>query len=428
MAYLPSPGEPRPVPTGNPLADWLQIMYGLGSRGHPPQRGVIDILKDTGAWDDPAKLAKARDRIAAKPIAGDAKRVRERTIGREAILSRIDTRIGDLEGTGPFANPDEPVFGNSQVENQQMEPVFGLPMILGATIPSGVYDIFKGSTGAKAIAGAKTVLGNIPKVLGKGVSKGGSFGGIVVGTIAQQGLSGAIDAANASQDAAINRQMKDQDAANRKAVEEINKRRRLAGQPIYSQQTSADRSKVKADAKRLHDQEQARQKALNRKAKKDAAGIKAAQKSADRAAKKAQKSLEAKNKRLDQQAKAAAKAADKERKRLAELKSARWKAGAKLFGTILIGAIGKKPAASKGQSNIFNLAPPMSPSRGASFSSLRFDAAQGSRTSTLVASKTAVAKCRSDTPKRKKGFCRSGFFKETPNRTTYKVWSERKCQ
>jgi hypothetical protein len=440
MAYIPEDVSLTPGPWTIPFAA-AQLVLG-GAPGQRERSSYEDALKNLPPADAAILIEATRQSVLQSRARGDNKPTAHaaalNTYKTTITGLGYDTKGLPLPNRGPrivVGSGGSPDFGSP---GSQIEPVFGLPVLMGMTIPSGVFDIFKGSAGAKAIGGAKTIMSKIPSVVGKGIRAGGSFGGIVAGTIAEQGLSGAIDSANADQDAAILKQMKAEDAANKKAVDEINKARRKAGLPIFSQVKTADTNAIKKAAAKEKADEKARQKAMDRAAKKasadqkrtDRAAAKAANK-ADRAAKAVTKALERKNKQLDQRAKSAAKKADAERKRLAAMKTAKIRAAASLFGRILIGAVGPKTksgGASRSPTNSFYFPQAPSFTRADSFVSLGSTQASGLRASTIVATKTAVQKCTSDAPKRKKGFCRSGFFRETPNNTTYKVWSERKCQ
>ena len=416
-----------------PIGAVVSVMIGLSNR--PSEQSTASLLKQNlppGVYDDirASMRQNFRDWQTDNPGLEKKRAIPEmHRAFRHEILSRGFSTSGlPLPGRGPRVPVGEtsgtdsfPVgFGDSE-----KEPVFGLPMILGATIPAGIFDIFKGTSGAKAIAGAKTVLSKIPGVLKSSVGKAGSVGGMVGGAISAQVLQGAIDDQFKRENAADAARLKKEQAAQDAAIRKINADRRAKGLPIYASKTSSDKAAERMALAKFKAGQKAAQNALDRAAKKAAAD----QKKAESAAKKAAKATAAKIAKQIKAAENAAKATQKLRNKRAAQAHARTLQLARLASGILVGVFAKR--AKSGKSSVpgstTNFFLPPSFDRGQNFSSLRAQDSLAAGSKTIVASGTKVAKCRSDSPKRKKGVCRSGFFKETPSRTTYKVWSERKC-
>lgn len=100
----------------------------------PPDVTRIDVWKQDGTWNNAGRLTRARDRIEAKPISGNAKQVRRETIAKAGLIDRINTRLDQLTEGAPIGPGDEPIpdFGSSPiVGDQPTSPVFRVPGGIG---------------------------------------------------------------------------------------------------------------------------------------------------------------------------------------------------------------------------------------------------------------------------------------------------------
>jgi len=99
----------------------------------PPSVTQIDVWKANGTWNNADKLSRARDRIEAKEIGGDAKQVRRRTEGRKELFKKIDDQLSVLESRGEvpaddFAGGSE--TGDMYPPDSRPSPVFN-PVAFG---------------------------------------------------------------------------------------------------------------------------------------------------------------------------------------------------------------------------------------------------------------------------------------------------------
>jgi hypothetical protein len=129
MADDPKTGRDKPgFPTSLP-GIFLGLAKGAISVFNPPPAVTrIDVWKQDGTWNNAGRLTRARDRIEAKPISGNAKQVRRETIAKAGLIDRINTRLDQLTEGSPIGPGDEPI---PDFVDQEISPVFRPPGSIG---------------------------------------------------------------------------------------------------------------------------------------------------------------------------------------------------------------------------------------------------------------------------------------------------------
>jgi hypothetical protein len=406
MAVVDQPGKgPSPDDLAfGPLTPFKVVFDLISGREKKPS--FKDTFPRSPEFNDPVLLGKSIARDQAKiaqrnqplpgllgrkigaysesPLGGFQQRITEEIVRiKQARLGVLDSRINTPIQSGP---------------------------IYASVIPPGVTDIFKGTPAGKTI--------------GKVVSKGprgrvapGRIGGIITaGAIVGSAMIDAINAQKKLEDEAYKKAAKAQEKSDNAKVRKI-------------QQDREDRIRAEERAFQKSERE-ARQKEREtiRNAKATAKAIRRRIEAGVRADKQLAKEV-------DRELKARARAAEKARRAAQKAKAAKVRLVFSAIGAGIRLKIAKK--GGSGSRSVFNInqpalgrdnfVPDFAFDRGADFSSLRDDQFSNASAEARTATKTKVQKCRTDTPKRKKGVCRSGFFRETPSKTTYKVWSTRKC-
>jgi len=286
------------------------------------------------------------------------------------------------------------------LESRTNAPVLNSgPIYASVGIPAATADIFKGTTAGRA---ARTV--------GTAIGKGARGG--VVGVA----IYGGIEAANA-----IIKAREDQIKAENKAYESKTAREEKSDNRRVDQIRREAAAQLAKEAREAAARERAFRSAEAQK-ERDA---KANERKASAIDRERTRKAKATAKAILKQIKEDAKAFEKQQKAKAAAEKARKERLAKLLGLgISAIGLGKANRAAK-QSQSRALAPPIFNFNQAPSAATPLLAEQLAETRT--ATKSRVETCRSDTPKRKPGKCRTGFFRETPNRTIYKTWSEKTC-
>lgn len=407
--------------TGGPLGVWYtgaKALFGLAKeKKAEPSPG--EILRAAGRWGDADSVRAVRDDVANKQINPGAPAGQVILISKikQYNLAELDARLAQLGSTRAPAipSPVTPAPDPRLPYPPQLSPVIVGAATVGS-IPPNVTSIFEGTTTGKVLGKAKTVVDKMPK---KGGSVGFATGAILVGIEAGRAIINARDKQIEEENRAFKKQQREEDAA-------INAKVRA----IQESKEAAEKAAAKAAAeyeKRLKAADRQTEVARARQAR-VITRIDKQLEQADRDIENIRKSTIARKQRgLARSTKAAQKAQAAQRKaQLDKLKSA---VG---IGIALLGLRGNRKRS--GTSANFIEQPPVKlpetelPTTRAPdyFQELvRQEQPALTRSKTKTTTKTKV--CKSDTPKRKKGKCRTGFFRETPNRTTYKTWSEKPC-
>jgi hypothetical protein len=300
-------------------------------------------------------------------------------------------------------------------------------------IPDQVGDIFKGTLGGKAAGKAGKIGKDIAGKAGKGM-RGGVVGtAVYLGIEAGRAIINAREAQKALEDRQYTEKTKREEQRDNERVREIRRRADEEARRVEREEREKDRQASMART-------QARIAARKAEVAARATERQLAREANNRAKAKIEENrqLEAEQKRLDAQQARAAKAG-----RAAKIQQIRNLASVAglLYSLSKSSKKGKSRGAAPVATPLVPTAPPVRrtiPGRPAvnrppAVPDYSFDSGPNqlftslAPSKTIVASKVKVKKCVSDTPKRKKGRCRTGFFRETPNKTTYKTWSERKC-
>jgi len=442
--------EGAPLPTPGDVAAAVAIFKGakklFGGKGHSGDPGS-DIIRQAGS-SLPALVEKRADYALR---AGGPQGKGLDTFEKNA-LAKVDARIAQLKTAQPRPPPPLQRYTPRPPPPARPPPTSSPPVVptppplapviaaapsavISSGIPNSVGEIFKGTRGGRAIGKAKDVLA-------KG-GRGGVIGvAVVAGIEATRAIIGARD-----------RQIKEEDRIyrdrTRKEDQEINRRVddiRRARERDLREEERKEREYVRRQqqADRMEERSRDRQATTVARIRKQ---LERADRDIERVGERRERNLK---REVDRELKARAKAA-KQAAAARAAKVKRWQQAA--IGLLTVSRLLKQKRQTGGQSY---LAPPSSPPpvvrprppptvgrpvvsppalgtgfaspdlTGVSFGSLSRESFLSPARS-KTATKEKVRKCRTDTPKRKKGRCRSGFFRETPNRTTYKTWSERKC-
>jgi len=379
-------------------------LFGMGSGGTDYNR---EILKEA----------------AANP--------KKREAGREPGTAQTNPRPRPAPSTAkPVVSP--PPAGSTPAPPKAPAPSVS-PTAPKPGIPASTAKIFEGTTSGKVIGNAA----RLPQDVAKGVAKGARGGvvgtAILLGVEAGQAIINARENQKALEDRQYSEKTKREERADNQRVQEIRRRadeeakRVLREEREKDRQAAMARTQARIAAKKAESEARRQERQLAREANNRA-----------QAKIEENRQLEAEQKRLDAQQAKAAKAA--RAGKIQQIRNLASVAGL-LYSLGKSGKKGKNRAAPPVLTPLLPTAPGVRrtiPARPdfrelaapppVSFESppaQLFESLAPSKT--IVASKTKVKKCVSDAPKRKKGRCRTGFFRETPNRTTYKTWSERKC-
>jgi len=388
---------PKVIPSPDPVSIFYNVLKlgPLSGKGRGPS--FEQRFPASPEFNDPIALGRQIQKGQARLEQATAPTVRGfrgRMVSQADISPVVRLEVAGLNKSLATARARLGVL-----ESRSNAPILNTgPVYASVGIPAATGAIFKGTTAGRA---ARVIGG-----MAKAPKAGGIIGPLVVGGIlAGQELIRVIEEQKSDENKAFDKKTAAEDKQINRRVDQI--RKELAEEARQEAKREREFRAAEAEKEREFKRNQAKaaktDRERERKAKRAAAAI--------------IKQIKEDAKAFEKQEKARIKAEKERKTRVIKLLGA-------AFGAVKSAKALKdsKRAANRGFG--FQAPPVFNFSQAPSAVTPLL---AESRATARTATKSRVETCRSDTPKRKPGKCRTGFFRETPNRTIYKTWSEKSC-